>query len=207
MENKAQGRYGWQEAQATASTRSGCTANRAVARPALREHVHGLFEPQIGPASDEQGHRQDIQDHGVGNVEEQAGQVVTTWVEFPEDILRLEEQPRQRLVNAEPERSPGPLHLGQPQTTEIGVVEEVLIVVPIDEAVVQGGDEGGENDQGQRNRNQPGAPGPSAGSGCGLRVESCPDDGSGLSRVEPFSMYGDDNDAPWGREQSVARHC
>ena len=36
MENKAQGRYGWHEAQATASTRSGCTMNRAVASPALR---------------------------------------------------------------------------------------------------------------------------------------------------------------------------
>ena len=41
MENKAQGRYGWQEAHATASTRNGCTANSAVARPAPSEQVHG----------------------------------------------------------------------------------------------------------------------------------------------------------------------
>ena len=160
MENKAQGRYGWQEAQATTSTRSGCTANRAVASPAPREHAHGLLSAQIGLASDEQGHRQDIQDDRVGGVKDEAGQVVTTRVEFPEDILHLEEQPGQRLVNPEPERTPGPLHLGQPQSTVIGVVEEVLIVVPIDEAVVQGGDEGGDDDQGERNRNQPGAPVP-----------------------------------------------
>ena len=100
------------------------------------------LEAGIRPASDEQGHRQEIQDHGVGDLKEQAGEVVTSRVELAEDILHLEEQPRQRLVNAEPERTPGPLHLGCAQTTEIGVVEEVLIVVPIDEAVVQGGDEG-----------------------------------------------------------------
>ena len=58
-------------------------------------------------------HRQDIQDDGVGGVEEQAGQVVTTGVDPEEDILHLEEQPGQGLVNAEPgtwsrPTSPGP---------------------------------------------------------------------------------------------------
>ena len=86
--------------------------------------------------------------------------MVTSWVEFAQDILHLEEQPRQRLVNAEPKRSPSPLHLGCAQTTEIGVVEEILIVVPRHEAVVQGGNEGVDDDQGQWNRNQPGAPVP-----------------------------------------------
>ena len=187
MENKAQGRYGWQEAQATASTRSGCTANRAVASPAPREHVHGLFEAGIGPASDEQGHRQDIQDDGVGGVEEQAGQVVTSRVEFPEDILRLEEQPGQRLVNAEPERSPGPLHLGCAQTTEIGVVEEVLIVVPIDEAVVQGGDEGGDDDQARAESQPARCAGPRPAAAAGSAWNSVPRQGRGFRALNPFS--------------------
>ena len=48
MENNAHGKYGWHEAQATASTRNGCTANRAVARPAPRGHAHGLSSNKWG---------------------------------------------------------------------------------------------------------------------------------------------------------------
>ena len=72
-------------------------------------------------------------------------------VEFPEHILHLEEQPGQRLVNPEPERAPGPLPLGRAQSTIIAVGEEVFIVVPRDEAVVQHWEEGGDYDERERN--------------------------------------------------------
>jgi hypothetical protein len=49
------------------------------------------------------------------------------------------------------------LELVSAQTSVEGVVKEVLIVVPIDEAIVQGGTEGGEDDQREGDRNQPGA--------------------------------------------------
>ena len=48
----------------------------------------GTFEAAIAPTADEQGHRQDIEDHGVGDLEEQAGEMVALWVELAEDILR-----------------------------------------------------------------------------------------------------------------------
>jgi hypothetical protein len=84
--------------------------------------------------------------------------VVSKRVEFPDDVLRLEEQPGQGLINAEPKRTPGPFHVGCAQSLEMGVVEEILVVVPCDEAVAQGGDEGGDDQYGNRNRNQPGPP-------------------------------------------------
>ena len=90
-------------------------------------------------------------------MEENAGQVVTARVEFPADVLRPEKQPGQGLINTEPERTPGPLQLRNAETAVVGVVQEVRLVVPVDETVLQAGDEGGDHDQGERNRNQPGA--------------------------------------------------
>ena len=81
-------------------------------------------------------------------------------VELPDDILRFEKQPGQRLVNPEPKRAPGPLHVVHAEPTVKGVLEEVLIVVPIDKAVVHSGDEGGEDDERDRDCNQPDAPVP-----------------------------------------------
>ena len=88
-------------------------------------------------------------------------QVVTSRVKFPDGIFHLEEQPGQRLINSEPEGAPGPLPLGYSQSTVKRIVEEVLVVVPIDKAVVKGRQKRDQHEQAEESPDQPRCAGPS----------------------------------------------
>ena len=161
MANRAQGRYGWHEAQATASTRSGCTANRAVASPAPREHVHGLFR-EI-----ESGRHRTSRSRSTHTGRPRWRREGAGWSGGNHEgrVSRWHTAPRRATRPGVGKRRPRTYvqaHFiwAMSQTTVIGIVEEVLIVVPLDEAVFQGGDEGGDDDQGERNRDQPGSPVP-----------------------------------------------
>jgi hypothetical protein len=83
--------------------------------------------------------------------------MVAAGIEAEEDVLHLEEHPGYRLVDAEPEGGPGPSQLRPTQPAEMRIAEEVLVVVPVAEAVAQDGEEGGDHGHRQRDRDQPGA--------------------------------------------------
>ena len=87
-------------------------------------------------------------------MEGQAGGVEDERVEPAGEILGREEQPGQGLVDAEPEGGEGPDDLGQPEAAEVGIVMEVLVVVPVDEAVVEYREEGQQRDGGQDQRDR-----------------------------------------------------
>ena len=109
---------------------------------------------RVGPAAGEDGGGQEVEGQGVRRVEGQAGGVEDERVEPAGEVLGREEQPGQRLVDAEPEGSEGPDDLGQSEAAEVAVVLEVLVVVPVDETVVECREEGQQCDrrQGQRDR-------------------------------------------------------
>src|ERR1700676_3913960 len=85
-----------------------------------------------GPATHQQGQGQGIQDDGVEGIEDEAGEVVSPGLEVPEDVLDFQDYPGQGLVDADEEGGPGPADLGPAEATERKVLEEVLVVVPVD---------------------------------------------------------------------------
>ena len=116
--------------------------------------VRGSAGVEAAEQSEDQGEEGD----GVGGVEREAGEVVSAGVEAEGGVLGLEEEPGEGLIGAEPEGACGPGELVRAEAAEGGVLEEVLVVVPVDEAVVECGEEGGEGEQGQRRGGGPRGP-------------------------------------------------
>ncbi len=138
--------------------------------------------PGVGPveAEGQEPHHQPVQGHGLGDEQHQAGQVIPPRDEAPGRVLRLQEHPGQRLVDAQMEGGPGPAEVRPAQAPIVEVVEEIDVVVPADEAVPQGGrgrDQCGQRGQqrdrpraatrggpgGRRPRDRPRGRGPSGG--------------------------------------------
>src|SRR5262249_51093089 len=87
----------------------------------------------------------------------------------PDEVVEAEGQPGERHVVADVKRGEHPVELGPAEAAVVGVVEEVLAVVPAPDEVVAKSllerGEGGEDDHG---RDQPERPG-RRGSGAGER--------------------------------------
>ena len=135
----AQGKYGWHEAQATTSTRSGWTANVSggQGRP-----ERPIARPQVGTGVRQQFDRQHEEEGGVGRMPEDADEVVAPGFQPPDGELGRVEEPGQRLIDPQQGGPPCPAKLGPAEPAEMRVLEEVRPVIPgRDEAILQRGDE------------------------------------------------------------------
>ena len=74
-------------------------------------------------------------------MENQAGEVVPPRLESKEKVLGAQDHPGQGLVDAEVKAGPVPAELGPAQTPVGGVFEEVRFVIPVDEVILQAGEE------------------------------------------------------------------
>jgi hypothetical protein len=133
--------------------------------------VTGVAWTRPSPAQDSERH--EVEDHGIGGVQEQAGQVIAAGLQAPEQVVQAEGHPGQGEVVAHVKRGPHPAELGPAEPTILGVVEEILVVVPVHELVVQRRQERGEGDQSDQQRDKPGDP--SLGGRAGLRLPRRPE--------------------------------
>jgi hypothetical protein len=80
-----------------------------------------------------------MQEDHIHDVEEEADQVIAPRVEAVKLVRETVDQPPERLVNAVGERREGEPYLVPAQTSERVVLENALMVVPIDEPVAEDG--------------------------------------------------------------------
>ena len=124
-------------------------------------------------------------------------------VESPEDIFRLKKHPGQRLVHAEPKCSPGPLHLGQPQSTVgMGVIDEVLIAAQLTKPFSRAGIKAAMTIS-TRVCHQPGSPAPASAVAADSVWHSVPRPGAGFSSAK--SSFVDGFTVKLGMVQEEAR--
>src|SRR5712691_794056 len=76
----------------------------------------------------------------------------------PEQVVEAEGHPGQWDVVAHVKRGPHPMQLWPAKPAIVRVVEEVLVVVPVHELVLERGQERREGDESDHQRNKPGAP-------------------------------------------------
>lgn len=77
----------------------------------------------------------------VRRVEEKAREMVAAGVHPPDIVVEAERHPRERDVVAHVERRPHPPELLYAEPAKMRVVDEVLVVVPVDESVSKDGQE------------------------------------------------------------------
>ena len=112
----------------------GIQCNRNAAEPAQRdsETVRNLGHPP----GQEPDAKQMQEDH-VHDVEEETDQVIAPRVEAEELVGETLDQPAKRHVDAAGERREGELDLFPAQTSVRVILENALVIVPIDEPVAE----------------------------------------------------------------------
>ncbi len=109
---------------------------------------------RTGARQNSQGDR--VKDRGVEAVKHDVRQVIAARVHTPEPVVEGVAQPAQRRIVAEPERGEHPGHVAPGEAPVGQVVDQELVVVPIDEMVVQCREERGARDKEDRGRPEPG---------------------------------------------------
>ena len=95
-------------------------------------------------AADQDRRRQGIKHHGYGGMQQDARDVISAGTQPERGMLDLEQDPGQRLVDAELEGRPGPADLCPPQAAIVDIIQEVILVIEgADEPIVEHGEEGG----------------------------------------------------------------
>ena len=87
----------------------------------------------------EQMKRQEVEDHGIRRVDDEARQVVAHGVHVPQDIIQAEGEPRERDVVAHEEGGEEVLELRRPEPTVVLVQGQIDLIIPLDELVPEGG--------------------------------------------------------------------
>ena len=95
---------------------------------------------------------EDVDEQGVRDVQRETGQMVAGGAHAPEGVVDGEAHPGERLVLPAEERGEHPAQVADRQAAEVGVVGEDHVVVPQDEAVLQGRRERGEDGDDEHQR-------------------------------------------------------
>ena len=91
---------------------------------------------RVGNRRAQQAHGDQVEDDGVGRVQQEVRQVIAERVEAPYKIVGAERDPGERGIVPEVKRREHPLELG-PAEPAVGLIEQkVVLVVPVDEAVL-----------------------------------------------------------------------
>jgi len=118
---------------------------------------HGCAErdralTRLGQAQTEKTKRQQIEQSGVGGVEQDVRQVIAERIHSPDGVVEAEAEPRDGNPVAHDGAREGPADLLPAEAAIEGIVQEVAVVVPEDEAVLQRGreDRDGQRRNGER---------------------------------------------------------
>jgi hypothetical protein len=105
-----------------------------------------------GQAQQARGH--EVEEDGIEHVEGEAGGVVAEGIHAPERVAEAGGQPAQGLVVAHVEGGEHPAQVRPGEAAEMGIVEEVGVVVPRDEIGAQRGPERGQDSQWDQHQEQ-----------------------------------------------------
>ena len=109
-------------------------ARRQAANESRPEHL--VRRPATAP---EDGHDQGEERNGHGRVQADADEMIAARIEAREHVFQFQEHPGQGLVHPQQKSGPGPADLAWAKAPKRCIVEEVLVVVECEEAVVQSG--------------------------------------------------------------------
>ena len=98
-----------------------------------------------GEAEREEMNGHGIDQHRVGGVEYEGGQMIARGVHAPERVIQAQGQPRHRDVVPHVDGGEHPPELGRAQAAIVRVAQEVVGVVPVEEAGAERGHEGSQS--------------------------------------------------------------
>ena len=105
-----------------------------------------------GKAQQARGH--EVEEDGIEHVQREAGGVIAEGMHAPERVTEAGEEPAQGLVVAHVQGGEHPAQVPPVKAAEMGIVEEVGLVVPRDEIGTQRGPERGQNGQWDQHQEQ-----------------------------------------------------
>ena len=97
----------------------------------------------------------DVEDHRVRGVQEEAGQMIPEGIHAPEHVVQAEGHPGQGRVVAHVERRPHPAEVGSSEPPILRVVYEILAIVPVHKLILQRWPEGSESDESDEHGHMP----------------------------------------------------
>ena len=126
----------------TDSTRSGCTAKRRAEQVAPSDEGPRPGFGAPGAREGDQASRDQVEEHGVGAVQEHVQRVIAPRLEAAHHVVEAEAHPGQRNVVAEHGAGPHPYELLAPEPVHAGIVDHVVPIVPVQEVAAEARPEG-----------------------------------------------------------------
>ena len=115
----------------------------------------------IGQSQSQNPKGDKVKDDRIGDVQDEARQMVAEGVHAPEQVVQAQGHPGQRDPVTHVKRGgPHPAELGPAEAAIVRVVEEIVRVVPVHELVLQRGQERREGDDSNQDGDQSQAPSP-----------------------------------------------
>src|SRR5918996_4378105 len=75
--------------------------------------------------------------HGSGRMQYEIGQMISNRIHSPKNIVQSQRHPRQWLIMAHVQGRKHPANVGPAEAAEVGIFDDVFIVIPIDKLVLQ----------------------------------------------------------------------
>jgi hypothetical protein len=125
-----------------------------------KQNTHRRIRPSFSyrgtfaPPCRENRRTHKTQGRGPHGVQEDVRQVIPARIQTPHTIVHRQREPTEGLIRTHVRRGEHPPQIRGPQTAKVGVLKDVLVVIPVNEPSVKTGKKGDENQQGNRTRHR-----------------------------------------------------